>query len=107
MGSRRACTALVAAVSVAAVASATAWGSPLRVLIGHTPNKTKSNRSAKTISGIVIHDTEGRFVGSVRFLQNARVRGSAHFVVSRRGQVVQLVPVGDVAWHAGNGWWNL
>ena len=75
--------------------------------MSRTPNKTESNRTAKTISAIVIHDTEGRFIGSVRALQNPRVDGSAHFVVSRTGQVVQLVPVTDVAWHAGNGWWNL
>jgi hypothetical protein len=68
---------------------------------------TESNRTARTINAIVIHSTEGRFVGSVRYLQRRRSRGSAHFVVSRRGQVVQLVPVTDVAWHSGNGWWNL
>ena len=66
------------------------------------PEQDRVDRTAKTIDGIVIHDTEGRFIGSVRFLQRARARGSAHFVVSRRGQIVQLVPVGDVAWHAGN-----
>ena len=75
--------------------------------MSRTPNKTDSNRTAKTIDGIVIHDTEGRFIGSIRALQNPRVDGSAHFVVSRSGQIVQLVPVTDVAWHAGNGWWNL
>jgi hypothetical protein len=79
----------------------------LRVLIKHTPNKTESNRTRATINAIVIHDTEGRFIGSVRFLQRARTQGSAHFVVSRRGQIVQLVPVTDVAWHSGNSWWNL
>jgi N-acetyl-anhydromuramyl-L-alanine amidase AmpD len=93
-------------VAVAAVAS-TASGMTLRVLIKHTPNKTESNRTRATINAIVIHDTEGRFIGSVRFLQRARTQGSAHFVVSRRGQVVQLVPVTDVAWHSGNSWWNL
>jgi N-acetyl-anhydromuramyl-L-alanine amidase AmpD len=93
-------------VTAAAGASA-ASGTSLRVLIKHTPNKTESNRTRATINAIVIHDTEGRFIGSVRFLQRSRAQGSAHFVVSRRGQIVQLVPVGDVAWHAGNSWWNL
>jgi N-acetylmuramoyl-L-alanine amidase/Bacterial Ig domain len=91
----------------AAVGASAAWGSPLRVLIKQSPNKTQSNRTRATINAIVIHDTEGRFIGSVRVLQRARTRGSAHFVVSRRGQIVQLVPVTDVAWHAGNAWWNL
>jgi N-acetyl-anhydromuramyl-L-alanine amidase AmpD len=91
----------------AAVGASAASGSSLRVLMAQTPNKTDTNRTRATINALVIHDTEGRFTGSVRVLQHARTRGSAHFVVSRRGQVVQLVPVTDVAWHAGNTWWNL
>jgi hypothetical protein len=99
--------ALVAIVLVAAFGAANAWGASLRVLIRDTPNKTQTNRTSKTIWGIVIHDTEGRFIGSVRVLQRARTNASAHFVVSRRGQIVQLVPVSDVAWHSGNSRWNL
>jgi N-acetylmuramoyl-L-alanine amidase-like protein/Big-like domain-containing protein len=104
---RRGHLALAAALAVTAAGASAAWGSPLRVLIRHTPNKTESNRTRATINGIVIHDTEGRFIGSVHTLQHPWSRGSAHFVVSRRGQIVQLVPVTDVAWHAGNSWWNL
>jgi N-acetyl-anhydromuramyl-L-alanine amidase AmpD len=107
MGSPRGQLALAAAALIAAVVASTASGMTLRVLIKHTPNKTESNRTRATINAIVIHDTEGRFIGSVRFLQRARTQGSAHFVVSRRGQIVQLVPVTDVAWHSGNSWWNL
>jgi N-acetyl-anhydromuramyl-L-alanine amidase AmpD len=107
MGSRRGQLVLVVVLLAAAIGASTAWGSSLRVLIRHTPNKTETNRTAKTIDSIVIHDTEGRFIGSVRALQSVRRAASAHFVVSRRGQVVQLVPVTDVAWHAGNSRWNL
>jgi N-acetyl-anhydromuramyl-L-alanine amidase AmpD len=107
VGSHRGHLALGAVVVAATVCASAASGSTLRVLIKRTPNKTESNRTQSTIDGIVIHDTEGRFIGSIRALQNPHVDGSAHFVVSRRGQIVQLVPVSDVAWHAGNGWWNL
>jgi N-acetyl-anhydromuramyl-L-alanine amidase AmpD len=107
MGSRRGQLALVAVLLATAAGASAAGAGTLRVLIRHTPNKTETNRTAKTIDAIVIHDTEGRFVGSVRALQNASREASAHFVVSRRGQVVQLVPVADVAWHSGNSRWNL
>ena len=106
MGSRRGHLALCAVIATAAAGASAAWGSSLRVLVEQSPNKTESNRTRASIDALVIHDTEGRFIGSVRFLQRARTRGSAHFGVSRRGQIVQLVPVGDVAWHAGNLWWN-
>src|SRR3954453_17368269 len=108
VGSRRVHWAALAAVAMlAAVCAAAPGAATLRVLVRDTPNKTESNRTATTIDGIVIHDTEGRFIGSGRFLERAPTRGSAHFVVSRRGQIVQLVPVGDVSWHAGNRSWNL
>jgi hypothetical protein len=108
MGSRRGHLAAAAAVLAAAVVgTSAAAGAGFQVLIGRTPNKTESNRTRRTIDAIVIHDTEGRFVGSIRALQNARRDASAHFVVSRRGQIVQLVPITDVAWHAGNRSWNL
>src|SRR3954452_10920007 len=107
MGSRRGQLALLALLVVAAVTASAASGAGLRVLISHTPNKTDTNRTAKTIDAIVIHDTEGRFIGAIRVLQNPRVDGSAHFVVSRRGQIVQLVPLTDVACPSGNNWWNL
>jgi N-acetyl-anhydromuramyl-L-alanine amidase AmpD len=107
MGSRRGQLALAAVVLVSAIGASASSGASLRVLIKHTPNRTDTNRTARTIDDIVIHDTEGRFLGSVRTLQRARTDASAHFVVSRAGQIVQLVPVTDVAWHAGNSWWNL
>jgi len=107
MGSTRVQLALTAGVIAAAICASAAWGASLRVLIQHTPNETRTNRTARTINDIVIHDTEGAFLGSVRHLENARVDGSAHFVVSRTGQIVQLVPVTDVAWHSGNAYWNL
>ena len=107
MGSRRGLVAVAAVLLAVAVGTSAASGAGFRVLIGHTPNKTETNRTRRTIDAIVIHDTEGRFIGSVRALQNARRDASAHFVVSRRGQIVQLVPVTDVAWHAGNRRWNL
>jgi hypothetical protein len=107
VGSLRGQLALGAVVLAAAIGASAAWGASLHVLISHSPNRTDSNRTRATINGIVIHGTEGRFLGSVRTLQNPRSEGSAHFVVSRRGQIVQLVPVTDVAWHSGNAWWNL
>jgi len=92
--------ALLAALAALAASPAPAAG--VRVLFLGSGNHTDSNRTARTIDEIVIHSTEGGFVGSVRWLRNPRSRGSAHYVVSRRGQVVQLVSTTDVAWHSGN-----
>lgn len=106
MGSARRTRVALLVCALGSLALASAAGARLKVLVLKTGNRTDSNRTARTIDGVVIHATEGRFLGSVRWLRNPRSHGSAHFVVSRRGQIVQLVSVTDVAWHAGNGRWN-
>jgi hypothetical protein len=49
-----------------------------------------------------VHVTEGSFWGSVQWLQSPRAHASSHFVISRRGKIVQLVHLSDIAWHAGD-----
>lgn len=53
--------------------------------------------------GIVLHDTAGRLdaQSSVAWLCDARAKASAHFVVGRDGEVVQLAPTNRQTWHAG------
>ena len=41
------------------------------------------------------------------WLQNPRAHSSANFVVGREGEVQQLVPLHDIAWHAGNWAYNV
>ncbi|HEY1370279.1 MAG TPA: N-acetylmuramoyl-L-alanine amidase [Gaiellaceae bacterium] len=66
------------------------------------PNFTAALRKPQQIRFIVIHVTEGSFWGSVAWLRNPHSHGSANFVVSRGGHIVELVPPHDIAWHAGN-----
>jgi len=65
-------------------------------------NFTKSHRETASIDRIVVHVTEGAFWGSVRWLRSPRAHASSHFVIGRRGRIVQLVHLSDIAWHAGN-----
>lgn len=56
---------------------------------------------------IVIHYTAGSSVdSSVRTLTNPKVKASAHLVIGRDGEVVQLVPFNTIAWHAGKSTWG-
>src|SRR5215208_2397068 len=105
MGSRSTRFALLA-LAIFALAASAASAAGLRVLVLRSGNHTASNRTADTIDSVVVHSTEGHFVGSVRWLRNPRSGGSAHFVISRDGQIAQLVSVTDIAWHAGNTSWN-
>ena len=38
----------------------------------------------------------------MHWLKSPRAHASSHYVVSRRGRIVQLVHLSDIAWHAGN-----
>lgn len=55
---------------------------------------------------IVLHATEGDFDGAVAWLRHPDSRVSAHFVISRAGEIVQLVPLAMMAWHAGTSAWH-
>jgi N-acetyl-anhydromuramyl-L-alanine amidase AmpD len=64
-----------------------------------TPNM--SDRKGHTPIMIVNHITEGNFNGAISWLKNPAAVASSHFVVSRKGEVVQLVPLDKMAWCNG------
>ena len=107
MGSKgRTLWAALAAVVAVAVSGTAAQAAGLDVLWLKSGNHTSSARKISSVDRIVIHVTEGSFWGAVTWLRNPRSHGSSHYVISRGGDVVQLVSTSDVAWHAGNRWVN-
>lgn len=64
-----------------------------------TPNQSNDF----TPKGIVLHDTAGRLDkgSSVRWMQNANAKASAHLVIERDGSLTQMVLFDRKAWHAG------
>lgn len=69
------------------------------VALAATPNRG----GTITPEVIVLHDTAGRLdhASSVNWLCNPAAKASAHFVVGRAGEVVQLAPTNVATWHAG------
>ena len=68
-----------------------------------TPNMGRPMRQPEVI---VLHfpasvDAEG----VVRIMQEPNFRASTHFLIDRDGSIVQLVPTGVAAWHAGRSRW--
>jgi len=56
---------------------------------------------------IVMHYTAGRSVASsVAWLADPAARASAHVVIGRAGEIVQLASFNKVAWHAGASRWR-
>ena len=66
-----------------------------------SPNYALSNTKKAVV---VLHLTLGAYNGAVSWLSNANRpnRSSAHFVIGRNpGEIIQLVKLTDIAWHAG------
>jgi hypothetical protein len=72
----------------------------------HRGNYTQRNRGAAKIDFIVIHIAQGSYSGTISWFQNPRSNVSAHYVVSRGGNIAQCVRNEDIAWHAGNWRYN-
>jgi N-acetyl-anhydromuramyl-L-alanine amidase AmpD len=94
--------AVLATAIIATPAQAAMPKKPPLVWLKGEGNYTKAHRSPSRIRFIVVHATEGAFWPSVRWLRNEQAHASSHFIVSRRGRILQLVHTSDVAWHAGN-----
>lgn len=59
----------------------------------------KKNRK---ISAIILHHTASwNFENTIEWLVDPSAKASAHYMISREGEIVQLVLDCNVAWHAG------
>lgn len=65
-----------------------------------SPNYSKGRRG-KRIIAIVDHITAGSFPGCLSWMKNPRAKASAQYLVTKKGQIFQLVKDEDTAWHAG------
>lgn len=65
-----------------------------------TPNFTKGRNNRK-IEAIVDHITAGNYPGCLNWMQNPQAKASAHYLVTKAGEIYQLVKDEDTAWHAG------
>lgn len=73
----------------------------MNVPFQQSPNFTAGSAKKRAV---VLHFTLGAYKGAVEWLCNANRpnRSSAHYVIGRNtGEIVQLVKLTDVAWHAG------
>lgn len=70
------------------------------------PSPNKSSRKGKRPTHIVIHAMGGSFNGSISWFSNPKSKVSAHYLVSKTGESVQMVQDKDKAWHVNkaNAW---
>lgn len=62
-----------------------------------SPNFTYKKR--RNIKIIVIHKSYGGFIDTLKDFTNKQSGWSAHYLISRKGQIIQLVKDNNIAWH--------
>ncbi|MBM4344898.1 MAG: N-acetylmuramoyl-L-alanine amidase [Deltaproteobacteria bacterium] len=67
-----------------------------------TSNYVNASRKPGQVKIVVVHTTQGSFAGAVSWMQNPKAKVSAHYCISKKGEVVQLVKEEDIAWHVGS-----
>ena len=76
--------------------------------VGEYGNYDKANRPQDMkINSIVVHDTEGDLQSVLDAFQDPTFYASSHYVIDKDGTVYQMVQNKDIAWHAGNWWYNM
>jgi len=66
-----------------------------------------SSRHGVSVDTLIIHHTGGKFPGCAEWLCNPTAKASAHYIVTQKGEVFQLVDEDLKAWHAGRGAFDL
>lgn len=59
-----------------------------------------------TIDQIVVHDIEGTAQSALSVFQNPRSGSSVQYIIDTDGTIYQVVREQDIAYHAGNYWYN-
>tara|TARA_B100001121_G_scaffold304764_1_gene320846 strand:+ start:3482 stop:4198 length:717 start_codon:yes stop_codon:yes gene_type:complete len=72
-----------------------------------SPNYSKKKRLPKDIKFVVIHYTGMQSeIESINRLISKKSKVSCHYLINRKGQVLNMVPDKKVAWHAGKSKWK-
>lgn len=67
-----------------------------------SPNFTAMSRKPGDVSIIVIHTTQGTYQSAVNWFLNPAAQVSAHYVISKKGEITEMVLEKDKAWHVGS-----
>ena len=79
----------------------------MKILRDFSPNYTKVIRAKAEIKFIIIHYTGMQSeIESLKRLKNPKHKVSCHYLINRKGKIIQLVREKNAAWHAGKSKWK-
>ena len=79
----------------------------MKIISNISSNYSRKKRSFKDIKFIIIHYTGMQSeVAAVKRLKNLKSKVSCHYLINRKGKVIQMVDDTNIAWHAGKSRWK-
>ena len=72
-----------------------------------SPNYAEKTRKKTRIKFVIIHYTGMQSeIASINRLKNSKAKVSCHYLINRKGEIIQMVNENKVAWHAGKSKWK-
>ena len=67
-----------------------------------SPNFKAATRKPPQVTTVIIHTTQGTYQSAIDWFLTPSAQVSAHYVVSKKGAITQMVQEEDIAWHVGS-----
>jgi len=79
----------------------------MKIISNFSPNYSKKVRRKSEIKFIIIHYTGMQSeIESINRLKSSKFKVSCHYLINRKGEVIQMVRDSNIAWHAGKSKWK-
>ena len=79
----------------------------MKLIQNLTPNYSKFYGFKRDIKFIIIHYTGMQSeIESIKRLKNVKSKVSCHYLINRKGHIIQMVSDRNIAWHAGKSKWK-
>ena len=79
----------------------------MKIISNFSPNYSRKVRRKSEIKFIIIHYTGMQSeIESINRLKSQKYKVSCHYLINRKGEVIQMVKDPNIAWHAGKSKWK-
>ena len=79
----------------------------MKIIFDFSANYSNKARVQRDIKCVIIHYTGMQSeIESIRRLKNPKYKVSCHYLINRKGKIIQMVNDKNIAWHAGKSKWK-
>ena len=80
---------------------------PFKTTLNYSPNFNSQKRRKKEVRFIILHYTGMKSEkAAINRLTNVQSQVASHYLITRNGKIINLVPDLYIAWHAGTSSWK-